>query len=327
MNNISKRQMAALLLIMDMFELFCCMGSISLRTLWGVLVGISLQLFAALIFVSKGGELKKGACIFFLAYAVFCGGTVFSALWRTSGAVYIPYESSHGVWGRLMTAGLIALVCLYCSSTGIKTAARAAVIAVAVGTFCLLIDFISAVFNAEWSNVLLPERYSAVHEFVRGMAYSGSLGSFVILLGKVKGDKAKATVWYFTAKAVVSAVLILTVLPVAGGIMKIADFPVITAAQLSQPFAAQRIDSLFLVIFSVFAVFSAALQVMTGAYLVKGLFPHFKRWRSSLIIILTISAALLISGRELLLVRACAAAAVFIAAFSGAKKSAAQSSG
>ena len=91
MNDISKRQMAALLLIMDMFELFCCVGSVSLRTLWGILVGIALQFFAALIFVSKGGELKKGAGIFFLAYAVFCGGTVFSSLWRTSGAVYIPY--------------------------------------------------------------------------------------------------------------------------------------------------------------------------------------------------------------------------------------------
>ena len=323
MNDISKRQMAALLLIMDMFELFCCVGSVSLRTLWGILVGIALQFFAALIFVSKGGELKKGAGIFFLAYAVFCGGTVFSSLWRTSGAVYIPYESGHGVWGRLMTAGLIALVCLYCSSTGIKTAARAAVIAVSVGAVRLGIDFLSAVLNADWSNVLLPEKNSAVHEFVRGMAYSGSLGSFVILLGNVKGDKAKAVVWYFTVKAVISVVLILTVLSVAGGIMKIADFPVITAAQLSQPFAAQRIDSLFLVIFSVFAVFSAALQVMTGAYLVKELFPHFKRWRSSFVIVLTISSALLISGRELLLIRACAAAAVLIAAISGAKKSAA----
>ena len=73
MNNISKRQMAALLLIMDMFELFCCMGSISLRTQWGVLVGISLQRCAALIFVSNGGELKQGASIFSLAYAVLCG--------------------------------------------------------------------------------------------------------------------------------------------------------------------------------------------------------------------------------------------------------------
>ena len=47
-----------------------------------------------------------------------------------------------------------------------------------------------------------------------------------------------------------TAVVLLTALSVAGGIVTVTDFPVITAAQLSQPFEAQRIDSLFLVVIS-----------------------------------------------------------------------------
>lgn len=129
--------------------------------------------------------------------------------------------------------------------------------------------------------------------------------------------------WYFTAKSLISAVLILTVLSVTGRIMDITDFPVVTAAQLSQPFDAQRIDALFLVVFAVFAVFSVALQVMTGAYLIKQIFPQFVRWRSSAVIVMIIGAALIISGRELLPVRACAAAAALVIAPLGAKKSAA----
>ena len=295
----------------------------SLETLYGVLAGIALQLLAALAFSAKGTELKKRAAVFYLAYAVFFGGTLFSALWRTSGAVYIPSESGSGVYGRLSTAGLIALVCLYSSSTGIKPVARAAAIAAAAGILCLGIDFASAVFNADRSNITVPERNGFFYEIMRGTALSGSLGSLVVLSGTVKGERSKAFVWYFTAKAIISAVLILTVLAVTGSIMDITDFPVVTAAQLSQPFDAQRIDSLFLVIFAVFAVFSISLQVMTGAYLIKLIFPQFVRWRSSTVIVLIIGAAWVISGRELLPVRACAAAAALIFAPFGAKKSAA----
>jgi hypothetical protein len=323
MNSISKSQLAALLLITDMFELFCFSGNMSLQTLYGVLAGIALQLLAALVLAAKGTELKKWAAVFYLAYTVFFGGTLFSALWRTSGAVYIPSESGSGVSGRLLTAGLIALVCLYSSSTGIKPVARAAVIAAAAGIFCLGIDFASAVLNAEWENIAVPEKSGLFYEIARGTALSGSLGSMAVLSGAVKGERSKAFVWYFAAKAIVSAVLILTVLAVSGGIMSVTPFPVITAVQLSQPFDAQRIDALFLVIFAVFAVFSAALQVMTGAYLIKQIFPQFVRWRSSTVIVLIIGAALMISGRELLIVRACAAAAALIFAPSGAKKSAA----
>ena len=323
MNSISKRQLAALLLITDMFGLFCFSGNMSLETLYGVLAGIALQLLTALAFAAKGTELKKWAAVFYLVYAVFFGGTLFSALWRTSGAVYIPSESGSGVYGRLLTAGLIALVCLYSSSTGIKPVARAAAIAAATGIFCLGIDFASAVFNADWSNITAPEKSSLFYEISRGTALSGSLGSLVVLSGAVKGERSKAFVWYFTAKSLISAVLILTVLSVTGRIMDITDFPVVTAAQLSQPFDAQRIDALFLVVFAVFAVFSVALQVMTGAYLIKQIFPQFVRWRSSAVIVMIIGAALIISGRELLPVRACAAAAALVIAPLGAKKSAA----
>lgn len=328
MNSLSKNQLCALLLITDMFGLCCMRGSISAATLWGVLGGTALQFLFALAFAVQHGERSKGAEVFFLLYALFCGGTVFSELWRTSGVIYIPYESGHGIWGRLMTAGLVAAVCLYISSTGMKSAGRAAVIAAAVGIFCLAVDLASAVANADWYNLWRPEKRSAAAELIRGFAVSGGLGSFAVFLGEVRGDRVKTAVRYFTAKAVISAAVLLTALAVAGGIMPMTEFPVITAAQLSQPFEAQRIDSLFLVVFSVFAVFSAALQVMTGAFLLRRIFPSFRRWKSTAVIVLTIAAALLMQGRELLLLRAAAAAAALLtAAFSGKKISAENISG
>ena len=316
MNSLTKNQLCALLLITDMFGLCCMRGSISTATLWGVLGGTAIQFLIALAFAVQGRGLSRAAEVFFLLYAVFCGGTVFSELWQSSAVIYIPYESSRGVWGRLMTAGLVAAVCLYISSTGMKSAGRAAVIAAAVGISCLAIDLASAAVNADWQNLWRPERRSTFAELIRG---------FAVFLGEVRGDRVRTTVRYFAAKAVISAAVLLTALAVAGGIMPVTDFPVITAAQLSQPFEAQRIDSLFLVVFSVFAVFSAALQVMTGAFLLRRIFPSFRRWKSTAVILCTVGAACLIWGRELLLLRgAGAAAALIIAAFTGKKISAVQ---
>lgn len=309
MNSISRYQLAAMLIITDVFGLFCLSGSISLMTLYGILSASALQFLTALIFVLHGKETSKGQQFFYLLYAVFCGGALFSSLWRTSGAIYIPYEERNGIWGKLLTAGLIALVCLYSSSTGLRAVSRAAVTAAAAGLLCILIDFVSAVFTADWENIYRPENQSFFYGFVRGFAVSGSLGSFFVLLEKTRGERSYAAVLYFGAKTLLTAVVILTSLAVAGGIVSAAEFPVITAAQLSQPFEAQRIDSLFLVIFISFAVFSVTLQVMTGAYLLKRLFPKFRRWRSSTVTVLVLGAALLMSGRELILLRAAAALA------------------
>ena len=188
MNSLSKNQLCALLLITDMFGLCCMRGSISTATLWGVLGGTAIQFLIALAFAVQGRGLSRAAEVLFLLYAVFCGGTVFSELWQSSAVIYIPYESSHGVWGRLMTAGLAAAVCLYISSTGMKSAGRAAVIAAAVGISCLAIDLASAAVNADWQNLWRPERRSTFAELIRGFAVSGGLGSFAVFLGEVRGD-------------------------------------------------------------------------------------------------------------------------------------------
>lgn len=312
MNSISKYQLAAMLLITDIFSLFCTGGSISLVTLGGMLSAAGVQFLMTLSFTQYGGIDTKGQKALLLVYLLFFGGTLFSSLWRTGSVIYIPYEKSLGLWGRLLTAGLIALVCLYSSSTGIRAVSRAAVIAAAAGLLCIVIDFGSAVLNADWGNISRPEAHSYIYEFMRGFALSGGLGSFYVLTGKVRGNRSSAAAVYFGAKAALTAAVLLTALSVAGGIAGITDFPVITAAQLSQPFEAQRIDSVFLVIFVSFAVFAVTVQVMTASYLLKELFPGFRRWRSSTVTALIIGAALLISGRELILMRAAALAALML---------------
>ena len=306
MERITKNQLTALMIITDTFALFCFKGNISAVTLLGLLIGTLVQFVlsipAVMLFkngntVQNTGRILKSV---YLVYLVLWGGMLFSMLWNTAEVIYIPYESSGGLGGKLMTAGLIALVCLYASSTGIKAVSRSAVIASVLGAVCLAVVMVSAFSNSDLSNIFAPHAENSLFdEILKGFVLSGGLGSFIVLLGFSKGSTIKNAAYYFTVKLIVTALIVLGTLTVSGGIMTITDFPVVSSAQLSQPFPVQRIDSLFLIIFAVFAVFSITVQSFSGAYLLKEIFPSFKKYRSTAILSAMIVSAFLFVNTQI----------------------------
>ncbi len=305
MDKITKNQLAAMLLITDAFTLFCCKGHISIITTIGFLCGTVIQFIMSvpLIKLCKNGvsieNSGKTVQSIYLIYLLLWGGMLFSMLWKASDVIYIPYENSNGIWGKLLIAGLIALVCLYSSSTGIKAVSRSAVIAAAAGIISLLIVTVSAVFSSDWGNLLRTKDAGGfLDEISRGFVLSGGLGSFAVLLGFTKGNALKNSLYYFTGKIILTAVVTVSSILVAGGIMKITEFPVVTAAQLSQPFSVQRIDSLFLIIFAVFAVFSIAVQSLAAADILMKIFPKFRHLRTTAVLVLMIGSAFLFSGEN-----------------------------
>lgn len=287
MNRISKLQLAAIMLIGDAFALFCLHGGICVMTAVGFAAGSLIQLFLALPLArlyDRGHTLAdcgRAVRLALLAYVLIWGGSLFAMLWLTSSVIYIPYEDS-GLWGRLLTGGLIAAVCVYVSSSGIKALARSAVIAAGLGAVCVAIVVVSAGIQSDMSNILRPAGSDLPRELIRGFAASGGLGSFVVLLGFTDGDRTDAAALYFTCKAVLSFVVLFTAVMVTGGIMDVLDFPVASAAQLSQPFPVQRTDSLFLTVFSVFAVYTAAVQASAAEYLAALTIPRLRRFRCTL---------------------------------------------
>lgn len=305
MDKITKNQFSAMLLITDAFSLFCFRGQISITTLMGFLCGIAIQFIMSLPVVklyNSGGNIENSGklvqTIYFI-YIILWGGVLFSMLWQASDVIYIPYENSNGIWGKLLIAGMIAIVCLYASSTGIKAVSRSAVIAVGAGIVSLLVVVISALFNSDWSNIQNTKTTeSFLTEISRGFFISGGLGSFVVFLGFTKENYMKNTIYYFSGKIILTVCVILSSILVAGGIMAITEFPVVTAAQLSQPFPVQRIDSLFLIIFAVFSVFSIGVQSLAAAELLKKIIPQFRYLRTTSVLAVMIGSAFLFSGEN-----------------------------
>lgn len=305
MTKITKNQLTAMLLITDTFALFCFHGQISVLTVTGFLCGIVIQFIMSLPLVklySSGGTVgNSGKTVqsVYLIYLLLWGGVLFSMLWRASDVIYIPYENSDGIWGKLLVAGMIALVCLYSSSTGLKAVSRSAVIAMSAGIISLLIVTVSAVFRSDWNNILTTKTTdSFMTEVARGFFLSGGLGSFAVFLSYTKGNPLKNTIYYFTGKIILTVAVTLSSILVAGGIMKITEFPIVTAGQLAQPFSVQRIDSLFLIIFAVFAVFSIAIQSIASTELLLKIFPKFKKLRTTSVLAVMVGMAFMFSGKN-----------------------------
>ena len=294
-NKITSFQLCSLMLINDVFVLFCLGGGISAATAAGFGVGSLIQLIFAIPLIcmyKKRGTLKecgKIGEIILLAGIILWGGFLFSLLRGAGELVFIPFES-FGKWGDIITTALIAVVCLYIASSGIKAMSRSAVIAAALGAVCLGIVVVSAVLRSGAKNITAAESTGFFYELAKGFALSGGLTSFTVMLGFVKSDIPRTAIGYFIGKAAISAVVLITGVLVCGGIMEITDFPIVSAAQLTQPFSVQRIDSLFLIVFTVFAVYSIGVQASSAEYLVGEIFPFIKRYRCS--IILTIMAVI-----------------------------------
>ncbi len=306
MNRISGGQLAALILVSDAFTLICISGGVSLITTASFLVGILLQFVMTLPIIkyyNSGGTLKyapKSFLWFYLGYILLWGGLLFVMIWNTADELSIPSHNFSIIPEKLLLSGLIALVCLYASSPGVRPLSRAAVVSAALGALCIVIVIIGAIPRFSIDN--LNNTYNSqgfFHDFAKGFVLSGGLGSFIIYLGYTKTSPMKCTVGYFIGKAVLYTAVTITVSAVAGGIMKISDFPVITAAEISQPFSTQRIDSLFLIVFAILAVFAISAQTEAAAWILGVLFPDFTRFRSTITLILMIGAAFLISGIEI----------------------------
>lgn len=300
-NKISKYQFISLMLINDVFALFCLSGNISVTTAIGFAAGIAVQLLLAipLIIVYRKGstisECGKLAEIITLLAVILWGGMLFSMIWNTGELVFVPFEE-YGIWGRYIITALIVLVCVYVSSSGIKALARSAVIASVLGAICIAIAVAYALMRSDFKNLERARDTGFFRELIRGFSLSGGLSASAVILGFVKDSTVKTAVGYFIAKAVISAVVIITGVLVCGGIMKTVDFPVAESAQLSQPFPVQRVDALFLIIFTVFAVFSAAVQASASEYILRDTIPKLKKYRCSIILVIMAILGTLFGG-------------------------------
>ena len=275
MNRINVRQFAAMLLIGDVFSLLCITGETTLVTAAGFTGAAAIELLLLLplaLYYRSGHKPGRAAGILLLVFIVLWLAGIFRMMWRISDVIYASSENGGGLLGKAAVTGLILLVCVYSASAGIKALGRASLIAAALGALCILIVTLYSLRHHDWESLSRTGgELSAGGELLRGMRAGGGIAGAAVLLGMTGGDHVRNICVYVALKVAVTAAVLITAIMILGGIMPMAEFPVLMAVQLSQPFPAQRIDALFLTAFSVYAVFTAAVQSAAAVYLIKDL--------------------------------------------------------
>lgn len=260
---ISGYQLAAMLLVADGFSIFCLRGGISLLTIAALAAGGAVQLAAAAVLVTLRSRGVRLTALLTLLPVLHMTAVLILTM-QTAEAVSIPHSGS--IAGRVIIALSVCLTGGYAASSGIKPLARSAVIAGALGAVCVVLFSVSAAAVSIMHGTGIPAVHSP-HSFFRELlygAFSGSGAAAAAVLSEGAGSTPKRQIRLlsgcFAARLVLTAAAVISAVLAAGGIMEIAEFPVIMAAHLTQPLPSQRIDPLFMIVFSVSAVFSVSVQ-------------------------------------------------------------------
>lgn len=281
MNRISHSQLFAVLIGIRMFSIICSIHPSDAGQMAGAAISILLQLAAVLpmlaLYRQKNFSLKKemlfgkfGKFLYFLFFILW-GSVSFSNLWGVTKSVYFPIDSS------LAGAIILAAVCIYTASMGIKSFNRYATIMLGLIIFSLFVMILGAYPKAELSNFAPNADFKEITESViREFCSSGELVMMFVLLEFVPEPRSKSITAFFTGKFILTELIAVIEITVLGRIMELSDYPFFSAGAYSQPFSIQRADSLYMILFTMLCVMTVTLQIVLCSMLIKEIFPDLK---------------------------------------------------
>ncbi len=302
MSKIKSSQLFALLISVRFFSIICMTDLTDANQMAGTAVSIVLQFLAAvpmlMLYNDKSFSLKKEMLfgkfgkILYIIFFLLWGAMSFSALWEVTKSIYFPINSSFA--GSL----ILAAICVYTASLGLKAISRASGFILGLTVISIVIMILGACPKAELSNFIPDASFSGiVKSAVKDFCRSGELVMLFLLLEIVPKGKKKAITIFFTAKLVLTELIVVIEITVLGNIINISDFPFFTAGAFSQPLSIQRADSLYMILFTMLCVLTVTLQIILSALLISELLPDLK-YKSliSALLMLALSSAFNMTG-------------------------------
>lgn len=304
MNNINGKQLFSILISVRMFSIVCSADPSNAAQMTGAALSILFQILAAipLLMLYKGGfSLKRDILmgkfgkLLYIIFFIFWGAISFSNMWEVTKSVYFPIKSS------FIGSLILAAVCVYTASLGIKALSRASGFMLGLIGFSLLIMLLGAYPKADMANFSPDANFggiirSAAKDFCR----SGELVMMFVLLEFLPQGRRKSVTAFFAGKIILTEVVAVIEITVLGKIMSISDFPFFSAGAFSQPFSIQRADSLYMILFTLLCIMTVTVQIALSAFMIKELLPEFKyKTLFSAVLMLAASSVINFTGIDL----------------------------
>lgn len=276
MNRTDKVQLFSLLLLSGVWTVICTPVLTGTGEMLGAVLAAGLAWLLCLPFLRRDApELSavlhrhRWLGYVYAAYFLLWGAFGFSQLYAAAprGLIEMP--------GTGTAAVLLLLTCLYTSTTGLRSAARAAPFLAVV----LLLSTIVLTCGA-WERAI-PDRLQLRTEGIFSgalhyLAGSGELAAAWVLLGRTKHGQA-AVHAYLPARLGFFLLLFSLSIMTGGRLTAAQQYPFLTLTSLAQPLEGQRVDALYLLAFVMLFVMHITLLTGLTAHLLTLLHPALER--------------------------------------------------
>lgn len=293
MNKLQASQLTILLCISSAFSLMCSVWTFTLEQIIGTALSIAIQMLLCIpvLLLTKRGDSIASHCshhkllpLLFALYFVARGGRSVVQLWNVSGSLSLPFQNP------ILSAVLIALVCLYTSSLGIKTLARSSTMVFGILLFTLAVMFLGGYRSIHLQHLAFSPDTTIVQSTLRHLSLADELPMLVILLCFLREKPVKSTLRFFGIALLLWTFVLFLGITVLGRFMKDAPYPFFMIANVSQPFRSQRADALYLVLFVLLCVTRLTMFTTLAAHLLGQAFPNL-RFRSIICLLATLCIA------------------------------------
>ena len=219
MNSLRSSQLSAMLFLSAAFTILCQTASWTMEGIFGTGIAVAVQfLLCVPIFLlyRQGFSLSDGdvkhrlLSTLLLGYLLVRGGVSFVRLQRASDALTLP------VSGKFFAAALIALVCIYTASLGIRALARSSTLILGLLLFALAVLLLGAVPQAEPQNLSLSTDDTIFRGFLREMACADELPLLLLLFDQMAHRRVRSTLQFLAGKLGLFAFLALLGMAVLG---------------------------------------------------------------------------------------------------------------
>lgn len=298
MSRIKSIQLFAILISIRTFSVICTTDLTNAAAMAGAAVSVAFQLLAAvpmlLLYNSNNFSLKKELLfgkfgkVLYIVFFLLWGAVSFSTLWEVTKSVYFPINS------RFTGSLILAAVCVYTASLGLKALSRASGLIPFLIVTSLAVMLFGAYPKAELSNFVPDADFGNVIKYaVKEFCRSGELVMLFVLLEAVPEGKKKAVTLFFAVKLVLTELVAAVEITVLGKIINISDFPFFSAGAFSQPLSIQRADAVYMILFTLLCVVTVTVQIVLSTVIIQELLPDLK-YKSliSAVLMLALSSAI-----------------------------------
>ncbi|MBQ8824209.1 MAG: hypothetical protein IJZ64_03155 [Ruminococcus sp.] len=294
MNRISSGQFTVILLISSAFSFMCTAVPFSAEQMIASIIAIAIQIILCIpiLFVYKKGLDLEYTCsnlrwitLLPIIYFLIRGSQSFVQIWNVSDSLSLPFS------GDFLATAMIALVCLYTASLGIKALARSTTMVFGILIFTLAVMLIGAYQNMHLQNLSFSPDNTIIKSVMYQLSYADELPILLILLAFTSGNRTKSTMCFFGGSLILWEFILFLGITVLGRLMKTSSYPFFMIANVSQPFSTQRSDALYLILFVLLCVMRITLFTVLSEHLLGIAFPKFKKYRSTACLLVMLIAA------------------------------------